>query len=157
MRDRSEKRFDFWQKWLLYSSLLFAVFGITLAVYGDAALFRPYISLLARTFWRQETFPPGTDAFRALASGPLGGTIACAYILLAFLAAHPFKKRERWARNAIIFAFGIWFILDTAVCLYYQIWIQALGINLFSFLQKALPLAFTWNDFKHPPAPHVNQ
>ncbi|MEN6453570.1 MAG: FAD-dependent monooxygenase [Prolixibacteraceae bacterium] len=144
-----EKKFGFWQKWLYYSSILFAFFGIALALYGDNILFRPYFRMLAQIFWQQNTFPPQADHFRALVSGPLGGTIACAYIMLAFVARYPFKNRERWSRNAVVLAFGSWFILDSAVCLYYQVYFQVWAINMFSLLQKALPLIFTWKAFNH--------
>ena len=143
-----DRRFMFWQKWLFYSSLLFAGFGIILALYGDNFLFRPYFNLLAGILWDRESLPSEINTFRAVASGPLGGTIACAYILLAYLAKYPFKNRERWSRNAIIAAFGAWFIIDSAVCLYYGIYFQVWIINLISLLQKALPLIFTWSQFR---------
>lgn len=144
----SEKKFLFWQQWLFYSSLLFAVFGVVLAVYGDNPLFRPYNRLLAEIFFDEPDFPEKADLFRAFTLGPLGGTIACCYILLAFMARFPFRNKEKWSRDAIVAAFGIWFILDSAVCLYYQVDIQAYAVNGLSLLQKALPLAFTWKYFR---------
>jgi hypothetical protein len=145
---KSEKRFFFWQQWLFYSSLLFALFGLVLAVWGDNPLFEPYNRLLARKIWNQPEFPSPANDFRALALGPLGGTIACSYLLLAFLARFPFRNKERWARNAIVIAFGLWFLIDSTVCVYYEIYFQAFVINGISLLQKALPLIFTWKNFR---------
>jgi hypothetical protein len=145
----SEKSFLFWQQWLFYSSLIFAAFGVVLAVYGDNPLFGPYHRLLAEIFLGQPAFPDGANAFRAMAMGPLGGTIACCYLLLAFIARYPFRNKERWARNAIVAAFGTWFLIDSAICLYYGVYAQVYAINLFSLLQKALPLIFTWNHFNN--------
>jgi hypothetical protein len=145
--DYSEKRFLFWQRWLFYSSLLFACFGVVLALHGDNPVFEPYNRLLALIFWDQPVFPDEANNFRAFALGPLGGTIACCYILLAFIARFPFRNKERWARNAIAVAFGVWFILDSAICIYYGVYVQVFVVNLFSLLQKALPLMFTWNYF----------
>ena len=140
--------FIFWQRWLFYSCLLFALFGIVFAVYGNNPFFLPYNRALAFIFWHQQHIPPGTETFRAFIWGPLGGTIACCYILLAFIAKYPFKNKEIWARNAIIAAFGTWILLDSAVCIYYGVWFQVYLVNAFSFIQKALPLIFTWKDFK---------
>lgn len=141
--------FLFWQRWLFYSSLLFALFGIVLAFYGNAPLFKPYIQALARVFWHEPNIPVEIEPFLFFICGPLGGTIACSYILLACIAWYPFKRKEPWARNAIMAAFGTWVILDSAVCIYYDVYFQIYLINVFSILQKALPLIFTWKDFKN--------
>ncbi|MES2396010.1 MAG: hypothetical protein V4549_08410 [Bacteroidota bacterium] len=141
--------FLFWQRWLFYTSLLFALFGIVLALYGNNPLFTPYIQALARLFWHQQNIPAEFEPFLFFICGPLGGTIACSYILLAYIAWYPFKRKERWARNAIMVAFGTWVILDSAVCIYYDVYFQLYLINGFSILQKALPLIFTWKDFKN--------
>lgn len=146
-----EKRkgsFVFWQRWLFYSSCVFALFGVVFAIYGDNPLFAPYNQALASLFWHTRDFSPEVKPFRAFIWGPLGGTIACCYVLLAFIARYPFKRKETWARNAIMIAFGSWIILDSAVSIYYGANFQVYLINAFSFLQKALPIVFTWNDFK---------
>jgi len=80
--------------------------------------------------------------------GSIRGTIACCYILLAFIAWFPFRKKERWARNSIMVAFGIWLILDSALCLRYGVYFQILFINIVSIIIKSLPIIFTWKEFK---------
>lgn len=142
------KTFNFWQKWLFYSSLLFALFGIVFALYGNNPLFMPYNDALARIFWHQQSIPETAASFRAFIWAPLGATISCCYILLAFIAQYPFKRKEMWARNAIIVAFGTWILIDSLACLYYGAYFQVYIINAFSFLQKALPIIFTWKAFK---------
>lgn len=143
-----QKSFIFWQKWLFYSSLLFALFGIVFAIYGTNPLFAPYNNALASIFWHVSEIPSEVEPFRAFIWGPLGGTIACCYIFLAYIAWGPFKRKETWARNAILIAFGTWIILDSAICVYYGVYFQIYIINAFSFLQKTLPIVFTWKDFK---------
>ena len=108
----------------------------------------PYNKALAHVFGFGENIPAELVPFKAFIWGPLGGTIACCYILLAFIAWFPFRKKERWARNAIIVAFGVWVLLDSAVCVYYGAYFQIYIINAFSILVKALPIIFTWRDFK---------
>jgi len=140
--------FNFWQKWLFYTSLLFALFGIVFAIYGDNPLFAPYNQEIAAIFWQVSDIPVEIKPFQKFIFGPLGGTIACCYILLAFIAWYPFRRKEIWARNAIIAAFGTWILLDSAVSLYFGVHFQVYIINVFSFLQKFLPIIFTWKDFK---------
>lgn len=103
--------------------------------------------MLAGVFWNSAQFPPEVEPFRAFIYGPLGGTIACCYILLAFIAKYPFKEKQKWARNAIIVSFGIWVIIDSSVCFYSGVYPQIYIINAFSITMKALPIIFTWKDF----------
>jgi len=139
--------FLFWQKWLYYTSIAFALAGISFALFGNNFLFQPYNKMLAQLFWNTAEFPAEANQFRAFIYGPLGGTIACCYILLAFIARYPFKNKERWARNAIIFAFTVWVLIDSSVCIYFGAYPQIYFINLFSITIKALPIIFTWKHF----------
>ena len=145
------RSFIFWQRWLFYSSLSFALFGVVFAIYGNNVFFMPYNRALAHVFGFGENIPGSIEPFRAFIWGPLGATIACCYILLAFIAWFPFKRKERWARNSIIAAFGVWVILDSAVCIFYGVYFQIFIINAFSILQKALPIIFTWKAFRKTP------
>ena len=142
-------RFIFWQRWLVLTSVFFALFGIALAVFGNNPLFKLYNNALAKIFWDTEKIPAETETFRAFIWVPLGGTITCCYILLTYIAIYPFKRKERWARNAILFAFGVWLILDSAASIYYGVNFQAYFINGSSLIIKALPLIFTWRDFEN--------
>jgi len=147
--------FIFWQKWLFYSSILFAFSGLLFAIYGNNKLFLPYNEMLAKIFWNKSEIPNAVEPFRAFIWGPLGATIACCYILLAYIAYYPFKGKEPWARNAIIVAFGIWVVLDSAICIKYGVYFQIYIINIISITVKALPLIFTWKDFKGSINRHV--
>jgi hypothetical protein len=148
MNPSASRSFIFWQRWLFCSSLLFALFGIVCAVDGNIFLFMPYNHALAFDIWGTSEIPKEAESLRAFIWGSLGGTIACCYILVAFIVYYPFRRKETWARNAIMLAFGVWIILDSLVCIYYGVYFQIYIINAFSFLQKALPIIFTWKDFK---------
>ncbi len=136
-------RFRFWQLWLFFTSLLFALFGILFALYGDNYFFKFYNDALAQNFFDRPGLLKPTDQFRAFIWGPLGGTIACCYLLLAFIAYYPFRRKEQWAYYAICVAFGTWIVIDSAVSIYYHVYFQAYLINAFSFVVKILPLIFT--------------
>ncbi|MBK5278611.1 MAG: hypothetical protein JJE09_07080 [Bacteroidia bacterium] len=122
--------------------------GIIFAFFGKNILFLPYDKMLAQVFWNTNQFPQQAEPFRAFIYAPLGGTITCAYILLAFIAYYPFKQKQPWARNAIITAFGFWVIIDSAVCIYFGVYAQVYFINVFSITVKALPIIFTWKSFE---------
>jgi hypothetical protein len=141
--------FSFWQGWLFYSSILSALCGIFLAMDGNNPLFIHYNRALARLFWNSAEIPASVEPFRDFIWGPLGGTMACCYILLAYIARFPFGKKELWARNAIIAGFSAWVVLDSVLCLSYGVYFQVYIINAFSVLVKALPLIFTWREFKN--------
>jgi hypothetical protein len=140
--------FFFWQRWLFYTSLLFALFGVVFAVYGHNPLFAPYNRGLAYIFWNTSEIPKEVEPFQTFIWAPLGGTIACCYILLAYIAWYPFMKKEKWARNSIIAAFSVWVTLDSLICIKFGVFFQVYIINLFSIIVKALPIIFTWKDFK---------
>src|SRR5450755_241673 len=142
-----ESSFLFWQKWLFYTSLFFAISGIAFALFGNNFLFQSYNKMLAEIFWRSSKFPSEADQFRTFIYAPLGGTMACCYTLLAFIARFPFKNKQRWARNAIIISFSVWALIDSGVCLYFGVYPQVYLINTFSIAIKALPIIFTWNHF----------
>jgi hypothetical protein len=144
---RKENRFIFWQRWLFFSSIIFAFSGVVFALSGKNLFFLPYDRMLANVFWHRTDFPAGAEQFRKFIYGPLGATIACCYILLAFMARYPFKEKQLWARNAIVLSFGVWVIIDSGLCLRYGVYPQIYIINAFSIMVKALPLIFTWNDF----------
>jgi hypothetical protein len=147
-KGKAAKRFLFWQQWLFYSSLLFALFGLVLAFYGNNPLFEPYHRMLASIFFQQESLPENTRLLYTFVMGPMGATIAVTYILLAYLAQYPFRRREKWARNAIVVGFSVWFITDAIVSINYGVYFQALVLHLLiSLPQKALPLIFTWKAF----------
>lgn len=141
--------FLFWQRWLFYSSILFALAGILFAFFGTSSLFSSYNKMLANIFWNQPHTPYEIERFSNFMYKPFGGTIACCYILLAFIAYHPFKEKQVWARNAIIIGFSCWVIIDSIGCIYAKIYPQIYLINAFSIIIKALPIIFTWRSFSH--------
>lgn len=144
----NSRRFLFWQRWLYYSSLLFALFGLVLAFYGTNPLFQPYQRMLAHVFYNQSQFPDASHTFYQFVLGPLGATIFVCYFLLACIAKYPFRNKERWARNAIVIGFSIWYITDALVAVYYGVYIHTFVIHLLiSVPQKALPVIFTWKAF----------
>lgn len=140
--------FIFWQRWLFYSSLFLAIMAMLFAINVDLPLFPLYDQAIAKIFWQTNQIPVHVKDFRQFVAGPLGGTIACCYLLLAYISWYPFQRKEKWARNAIIVAFTIWCLIDSYICFKFGIYFQIYLINFLSVLQKALPIIFTWKEFK---------
>jgi hypothetical protein len=135
--------FFFWQRWLLYTSIFFALSGVIYAFFGQATFFNSYHNLLAEKLYGQNALPAQVESFRQFAAGPIGATVAAAYILLAYIVHQPFKNKERWSWNAIAISFTVWFIVDSIICIYKGIYIQAFLMNGFSYLIKIIPLVLT--------------
>lgn len=139
-----EKRFLFWQRCLLCASLLQAAFGLVLALMGPSKalpfLFDRYQSYLSK--WSPEPSPHYQEWF----FGMLGATIASWAIALVLIIHIPFKKRERWARNAIAMSLFTWFPIDTAMSIHSGVY-PNVAFNGIAFLMILIPLFATWKHF----------
>lgn len=138
----SDKNFHFWVNYLKGISLFFAFMGVVWAIVGSFDPFGIYDHYFAQTFWGTATLPEDARIATRFLLGPFGATSAGYFILQYFIAKHAFAKRELWAYNAIIFAFLFWFVLDTAMCLYYGGYFNILMANVTS-LVGMLPVFFT--------------
>lgn len=141
------KYFLFWQRFLFYSCIVFSLFGLFLALYPNNVLFQYYFNAVSRHFWHQTTIQETMWPFVRFVCGPLGGTIACCYLLAAYVVWFPFSRKERWARTALILSFLLWFFIDSWVCITCGFYFQVFLINAFSLVVKALPVIFTWKAF----------
>lgn len=147
MKNQESGKFLFWQLWLFYTSLLFAAASLSITFLKP--IHAKYEQLLERQMFNNEELHQDSERIISFMRGPYGSTIACTYILLAYIAAFPFRRRERWARNSIIIAFGVWVLIDTLFCVAYRMYFQAIVLNGLSLIQKALPIIFTWKHFKN--------
>ncbi|HEX2394103.1 MAG TPA: hypothetical protein VHI78_02090 [Bacteroidales bacterium] len=147
MNQGLSRNFLFWQKWLLYSSLMLALAGLIITFPDPNPLLDGYKKLLTRDLFGGSQLENDAGRLVFFIRGPFGATICCTYVLLAYIAAYPFKRKEKWSRNAIIIAFGLWFVVDTLFCLSYNMYFHAGVLNSLSLLQKALPVIFTWKEF----------
>ena len=135
--------FQFWQKYLYYSSLFFAFVGFFIAVFNNSILFELWNQGAAQLFGTNGTLGTDVLAFKSFILGPLGGTIAGSYVLLAFIAKYPFKRKEKWAWQAATASLLVWFIIDTSICFYHGAYFNILLINFFTITVQGLPLIFT--------------
>lgn len=139
--------FHFWQKWLYYSSLFFVFVGILVALFNESIFFELWNRGAAQLFGTNGTLSSDVLSFKEFILGPLGGTISGNYMLLAFVAKYPFKRKEKWAWQAATASLLIWFLIDTSISFYHSAYFNILLINIFTLVVQGLPLIFTWKDF----------
>jgi len=135
--------FKFWQKWLLVSGIIVSIFGISMVLNINSEKFN---SLIDPAFWGNETPNIQVRNFQQWVYGVLGATMAGWGILIAFIAAIPFKKKEKWSRNCIIAGILSWYILDTFISLKANVEFNAIGNTVLAII-ILMPIFFTFTKF----------
>jgi len=136
--------FKFWQKWLLVSGIIISVFGISMVLNINSEKFN---SLIDPVFWGNETPNIQIRNFQQWVYGVLGATMVGWGVLIAFIAAIPFKKKEKWSRNSIIIGILSWYIFDTSVSLKANVEFNAIGNTILAII-ILMPIFFTVTEFR---------
>jgi hypothetical protein len=138
--------FVFWQKWLLVVGVIISVFGIVMALFNGTVLFELFNSQIDPVFWGTGKVADESKGFQQWIYGVLGATVAGWGISLAFIAYHPFQKKERWSWNCLVVGLLVWFLTDTAISLYFKVYFNA-AFNTLVLILAMLPVAFTRKHF----------
>jgi hypothetical protein len=145
----SMKRFNFWQKWLLFAGVYLVVFGLYLTFFSQSKLMNFLFNRqIDPVFWTIVELPEEILKFQGWIYGVLGAVIAGWGTMIAFWAYYPFKTRERWAWNGLVWAIGIWYCADTAISALYGVSFNVLFNTVLLFL-LGMPLVFTKKYFTH--------
>lgn len=131
--------FVVWRRILFAVSVFLTLFGVMAAALPFAPIFAARNAAIADAYLGGE-WTAAESALHAFSSGPLGGTIAGFFAIQAIVVAVPLARRERWAWWAIASGNGLWFVVDSAVCIYHGAWFNVLQINLLSLGAVGLPL-----------------
>ena len=143
------KHIQFWQRWLLAITILIIIFGILLIIFNESALFNwLFNDRVEAIFWPDISPTTGMIQFQRWLYGVLGAVMVGWGITMAFILAVPFRRGERWAWYSITVSIGSWYILDTAVSIYYQATFNAV-FNTLILLLFLPPLLSTWKRFHH--------
>lgn len=141
-------KFNFWQKWFFITALIIIVLGLGLAFLGQTTIFNCLINnQINNAFYGTPQIPEDAFKYQRFIYGVLGAVVAGWGIVLAFIAQHPFKKKEKWVWKSIILGASFWFITDTGFSVYYKAYNNAL-MNTLLFIIIVLPLILTRNEFK---------
>jgi hypothetical protein len=138
--------FKFWQRWLLIVAIIVTLFGVFMALFNNTPLFNLFNDQIDPVFWGSQDPPNSSLIFHRWVYGVWGATVAGWGLTLAFLAHHPYKQRERWARSALTYGLSLWYLLDTGFSIYFGVYFNAL-FNTLLLLLAGLPLVFTWKEF----------
>jgi hypothetical protein len=135
-------RFDFWRRWLLIASAVFALQGALWAVLGSFDPFGYYTRLLGTALWDLPELPPdGQRAFEFMMV-PLGATTAGYFVLVHMLVRKAFPRREPWAYWTVVGALLTWFFVDSSFSLVHGAAFNVWLVNVPCVLVLGMPLAF---------------
>jgi hypothetical protein len=138
--------FSFWQRWLFVVSLIIVLFGLVMALLNGTPVFDLFNGQIDPVFWNKEPLGEAAENFQAWIYGVLGATVAGWGIIIAFVVHYPFKRKEKWAWNSLAAAVLFWYVLDTAISLYYGVGFNAV-FNTILLILILLPLVFTRKQF----------
>lgn len=135
-----------WDRWLLIVAVGMTAFGVTMALLSPSAMFDGFNARIDPAFWGASAVGEAAKAFQGWAYGVWGATVAGFGLLAAFVARGPYRRRQRWARDALVSAVGLWFVLDTGISAFHGVWFNV-GFNCVVFAALATPMAMTWKEF----------
>jgi hypothetical protein len=139
-------RFSLWQRWLLVVGLVIAIFGLVMAFLSGTTVFELFNCQIDPVFWGAGGMPQAATRFRQWAYGAWGATVAGWGIFVVFVAHYPFRRRERWSWNCLAVGLLVWYLVDTAISLYFKVYFNA-AFNTGLLILVTLPLAFTRKHF----------
>lgn len=140
--------FSFWQKWLLTVGLLITVFGIAMAILSGTPLFDLVNRQIDPVFWGMNTVDDVAKRFQQWIYAAWGATVAGWGIFATYIAHYPFKQKEGWAWDCIVFGLAVWFTLDTSLSLLYGVHFNV-ALNTVLLILAMLPIVFTRKEFQH--------
>jgi len=135
-------RFSFWQRWLFVVSLIISVFGILMAVFSGTELFNLFNSRIDPAFWGDISIGENAKKFQQWIYGVLGATLTGWGICLAFLSHYPFRNKEKWSWNCLLWGLLAWYLIDTSISIYFTVYFNAC-FNSVLFLVMIIPLLVT--------------
>lgn len=141
------RKFNFWRIWLFIVAVVITVFGVLMAFLNQTAVFAVFNREINVVFWPTGEIGKGLPQFQSWVYGVWGATVAGMGIFAAYVAHYPFARREKWARQCLAAGTVVWYVLDTYISLASGVIFNAL-FNTVIFLLIAVPLGFTWKEFK---------
>jgi hypothetical protein len=137
-----------------------AAFGVFMALFSRSPVFDGFNSQIDPVFSLSVVPRPARDgieapggaidasasAFQGWAYGVWGATVAGFGVLAAFVVRRPYRARQRWARDALVTAITLWFILDTGISALSGVWFNV-AFNSVVLIALAVPVGATWREF----------
>lgn len=140
--------FNFWQKWLVVINIIFIIFGFLVAFAGDSLLFEMHNTQTKAIFFHGQELSTEAQQLKQFLFGIIGGTMAGFHLMMVYIALYPFKKKEKWAYNSLLYGLLIWFFIDSGLSIYHGAIHNVYLVNIVALLGIGIPLLFTWKDFR---------
>ena len=135
------KRFDFWTRWLVVLAWAMVAFGLLFAFFNQTAPFDWLFNHRVNRLFFAEGIPQAdARAFQRWAYGVLGAVLAGWAVSMAFVAQYGLRTKARWTWRCYAFGVGLWFLVDTAISLYFGMLLNAV-FNTVLLVLVAVPLA----------------
>lgn len=140
--------FEFWRKWLLWANYMTMGVGLVVALAGNSIFLDPHNQATSRLFFGGNSIEGDMLLFKNWLFGIIGATIVGFHLIMIFIIQYPFKKKERWAHQALTAGLLSWFILDSSISAYYAAYYNIYLINLVALILIGVPLATTYQYFR---------
>ena len=144
----TDKKFNFWQKWLTYANVITMGVGILIAFAGNSFIFELHNDYTKEVFLNSNEFSSEVMKLKNWLFGIIGATIFGFHILMIMISENSFKKKEPWAYRALLFGLLSWFCIDSGISIYYGAIHNVLIINIVALILIGLPLIMTRKEFK---------
>lgn len=132
-------RIDVAWRALFWVCIAFVGVGVAVAVALSSPLFSIYTDQFAKTFFGGK-MPPSAYAYLAFIAGPIGGTFAAHFVMLAWAIRCTPAADRSWLRACIVTSVLGWFIVDSTMCLWHGAWFNVAMINVPTLVAVGLPL-----------------
>ncbi len=143
----TDKNFLFWQKWLTYANVMTIGVGLLVAFFPNSLLLHIHNSATREVFFGGQDFAHETLHLKNWLFGIIGGTIVGFHVLMIMISENAFKKKEKWAYQALWYGLLSWFIIDSSISFYYHAIHNIVLINLVALVLIGLPLVMTRREF----------
>lgn len=142
-----DKQFYFWQKWLTYANVMTIIVGLLVAFAGNSFVFDMHNGYTKEVFLDGQEFPQKLLYLKNWLFGIIGGTIVGFHVLMIMISENSFKKKEKWAYNALWLGLLSWFLIDSSLSIFYGAIYNVVLINIFALVLIGLPLVMTRKAF----------
>ncbi len=143
----NDQTFLFWQKWLTYANVLTICVGILVAFAGNSIVFEIHNAYTKEVFFHGNEFTLEELHLKNWLFGIIGATIVGFHVLMVMISENAFRKKERWAYEAMWFGLLSWFFIDSGISIYYGALYNVMLINIAALLLIGVPLVMTRKSF----------
>lgn len=141
------RTFIFWQKCLTWTNVFALVVGLLTAFAGNSFVFDLHNEQTKNVFLNGNDFTGQELNLKNWLFGIIGGTIVGFHLLAILISENAFKKKEKWAYNAIWGGLMSWFVIDSSISAFYGAFHNLWIINIPALAMIALPLLATRKEF----------